>query len=259
MTILSVHEIKSLLPELCHVIRQAGKTVMDVYESDFTVYAKKNDSPVTEADMRAEGVILSQLEDLTPNIPIVAEEAMTAGREPDTSGGTFWLVDPLDGTKEFINRNGEFTVNIALVQNNAPLMGLVYAPVLDELYTARGPGSALLEKGGETFPISCRKIPEDGATVVASRSHGDETAVKDFLKDHKIKEIVSCGSSLKFCTVASGKADFYPRLGPTMEWDTAAAQAVLVAAGGRVETIGGERLSYGKKDFKNPYFVAYGA
>lgn len=246
-----------LLEHLLPIARAAGKLIMAIYASDFSVRGKGDASPVTEADEKAEAWILPALESLTPDVPIVAEEAVAAGRIP-TVGERFWLVDPLDGTKEFISKNGEFTVNIALIEHGEPVLGVVYAPALDRLFAgAVGPG-AFVEERGVRRPVAVRKAPEAGLTVVASRSHNDASALDAFLAGRKVAELRSAGSSLKLCLVAGGEADVYPRLGRTMEWDIAAGHAVLAAAGGRITTVDGESFSYGKREFENPHFVAWG-
>lgn len=246
-----------LLEQLVPIVRQAGDLVMAVYASDFDVTAKDDASPVTVADQQAENLITEALMRLTPSIPIVAEEAVAAGEMPNV-GERFWLVDPLDGTKEFINRNGEFTVNVALIEDGRATLGVVLAPALGQLYAGGVGLGSWIEQSGERHAIRCRQQPVEGLTVVASRSHGDTTALDAFLKDRLVAESVSAGSSLKLCLVASGKADVYPRLGRTMEWDIAAGQAVLVGAGGAVECLDGSPLAYGKPGFENPHFAAWG-
>jgi 3'(2'), 5'-bisphosphate nucleotidase len=239
------------------IARRAGDLVMEVYAGDFAVRGKEDASPVTEADERAEHLIVPALQALAPDVPIVAEEAVAAGRIPEVAG-RFWLVDPLDGTKEFISRNGEFTVNIALVEDGVPVLGVVLAPALGRLFAgARGHG-AFVEEGGQRRAIQCREVPEEGLTVVASRSHGDAAALDAFLGGRKVAALKNAGSSLKLCLVAAGEADLYPRLGRTMEWDIAAGHAVLLAAGGSVSRLTGEPLTYGKPGFDNPHFVAAG-
>jgi len=231
---------------------------MAVYRSDFATRRKDDASPVTEADERAEAHILAALRQLAPQFPIVAEEEVAAGRIPEV-GRAFWLVDPLDGTKEFINHNDEFTVNIALVEDGAPTLGVVLAPALGRLFAgdvAAGGASVEDERGRRS--IRCRTVPADGLTVVASRSHGDAAALDAFLAGRKVASIRGAGSSLKLCVIAAGEADLYPRLGRTMEWDIAAGHAVLAAAGGSVETLAGAPLRYGKAGFENPHFVARG-
>ncbi|WP_414635680.1 3'(2'),5'-bisphosphate nucleotidase CysQ [Aromatoleum sp.] len=244
-----------LLEAVMRIAREAGEVVMAVYETDFAVRGKDDASPVTEADERAEAVILAGLAGLTPEIPVVAEEAVAAGRIPQVSE-RFWLVDPLDGTKEFIKRNGEFTVNIALIEHGEPVLGVVLAPALGLLYGGASGIGAFVEDGQGRRTISCRQPPAEGLTVVASRSHGDAAALDAFLAGRKVANLVGAGSSLKLCRVAAGEADLYPRLGRTMEWDIAAGHAVLSAAGGTVKTLEGAALRYGKPGFDNPHFVA---
>ena len=239
------------------IARRAGALILEVYATDFAVRGKDDASPVTEADERAEALIVPALRELAPGVPVVAEEAVAAGQVPEV-GDWFWLVDPLDGTKEFIGRNGEFTVNVALVHRGEPVLGVVYAPALGRLFAgARGQGARVEEAGGAR-PIRCRAVPEAGLTVVASRSHGDATALDAFLAGRKVAALANAGSSLKLCLVAAGEADLYPRLGRTMEWDIAAGHAVLAAAGGQVATLAGAPLRYGKPGFDNPHFVASG-
>ena len=248
---------QALLDALLPIARQAGAAIMDIYATDFAVRGKADASPVTEADERAEALILPALASLTPDIPIVAEEAAAAGRIPSV-GERFWLVDPLDGTKEFINRNGEFTVNIALIENGSPVLGVVFAPALDRLFAGAAGLGAFVEDKGVRRDIVCRTEPAEGLTVVASRSHGDADALASFLAGRKVARQTNAGSSLKLCLVAAGEADVYPRLGRTMEWDIAAGDAVLRAAGGIVRTLDGPALRYGKADFANPHFAAWG-
>ena len=243
---------------LCLAVREAGAKIMEIYESDFEVRTKGDESPVTAADEAAEAIILEHLAALAPDIPVVAEESVAAGNIPDISGGTYWLVDPLDGTKEFVSRNGEFTVNIGLIEDHRPVLGVVYAPVLDRLFFGSMTSGAFCENTpGNREKIEVRRPDEDGLVVVASRSHRD-AATDDYLAQFTVKELTSAGSSLKFCLVAAGEADFYPRLGRTMEWDTAAAHGVLRAAGGSLTTLEGEEFLYGKPDFANGFFVAKG-
>ncbi|MHC8380477.1 3'(2'),5'-bisphosphate nucleotidase CysQ [Pseudomonas sp. LB3P14] len=247
-----------LLEAIVEIALQAGLLIMEVYQSDFDVRGKDDASPVTVADERAEALIVAQLQQLKPQWPIVAEEAVAAGQIP-TVADDFWLVDPLDGTKEFIRRNGEFTVNIALVQGRQPLLGVVLAPALGRLYAGARDLGAYVEDADGKRAISVRQPPTAGLDVVASRSHGDAAALDSFLAGRLINSQISAGSSLKLCLVANGSADLYPRLGRTMEWDIAAGHAVLTAAGGRVHTLEGDDLAYGKADFANPFFVACGA
>ncbi|KAB0498047.1 3'(2'),5'-bisphosphate nucleotidase CysQ [Pseudomonas moorei] len=246
-----------LLEDVIDIARAAGELVLEVYRSDFEVRGKVDASPVTEADERAEALILQALAARTPQIPVISEEAAAAGQVPEV-GQCFWLVDPLDGTKEFINRNGEFTVNIALIDNGEPVLGVVLAPALERLFAgARGCG-AFIEQARQRRPIRCRAVTQEGLDVVASRSHGDATALDKFLDGRQVRSLKSAGSSLKICLVAAGEADLYPRLGRTMEWDIAAGHAVLVAAGGQIRTLAGDALRYGKPGLDNPHFYAHG-
>jgi 3'(2'), 5'-bisphosphate nucleotidase len=245
-----------LIEQVIRIARAAGDEILEVYRSECTVQKKLDASPVTEADNRAEARILSGLGMLTPHVPVVSEEAHAKGIVPKITG-RFWLADPLDGTREFVSRIGEFTVNIALVEHGKPVLGVVFAPALGQLFGgARGFG-AFVEREGGRRPISCRRPPGEGLTVVSSRSHGDPEALTTLLAGQQVS-FVYVGSSLKFCFIASGEADLYPRLGRTMEWDTAAGHAVLAAAGGRVTRLDGSELTYAKPDFVNPEFVAAG-
>ncbi|CAG4883352.1 3'(2'),5'-bisphosphate nucleotidase CysQ [Georgfuchsia toluolica] len=246
-----------LLDRIIATARTAGTVILDIYATDFAVRGKDDASPVTEADEKAEAVILAALAKIAPDIPVISEEAVAAGRIPKVAE-RFWLVDPLDGTKEFISRNGEFTVNIALIENGQPALGVVLAPVLNRLFAGIAGEGAFVEDNGIRRPIRCRTAPAAGLTVVSSRSHGDAAALDAFLAGRKIAAAVNAGSSLKLCLVAAGEADLYPRLGRTMEWDIAAGHAVLRAAGGHVKTLKGDELRYGKEGLDNPHFVASG-
>jgi len=247
----------NIIASLCEVAHRAGAEILTVYGSDITVHHKQDASPVTDADRRAEAVILSALADLAPGVPVVAEESVAAGQVPDISPGTFFLVDPLDATREFISRNGEFTVNIALIENGQPTLGVVHLPALEESFWTDGISGAWYRQGqGAPQPIRCRQAP-DRLAVVASRSHRDHRT-DEYLQQFAVDDLVSAGSSLKFCRVAQGQADLYPRLGRTMEWDVAAGHAVVKAAGGEVTTIEGTAFTYGKPGFENPHFVVRG-
>jgi 3'(2'), 5'-bisphosphate nucleotidase len=255
---------KVLLEVMTNAAVAAGGAAFEVYQGHFDVQLKADDSPVTAADHAAERIILECLGREAPELPIIAEEQVALGRVPE-HGRTFLLVDPLDGTREFIKRNGEFTVNIALVRDGSAVLGVVYAPAISTLFagnaltgeawrSSQKPGGAAAIREA----IKVRAVPPRGITAVASRSHrSPETDA--YLAGYSVAEMVSIGSSLKFCKVAAGEADLYPRLGTTMEWDTAAGQAILIAAGGRVLT--GERvtLKYGKPEYRNPWFVAAGS
>lgn len=253
--------MSDLLQAVEAIARAAGRAIMEVYASDFAVLGKPDASPLTEADLRAEAIITPALQALLPGVPVVAEEAHARGGCDHTAGqggAAFWLVDPLDGTREFVARNGEFTVNIALVRDGEPVLGVVYAPALGRLYAGeRGQGAWLDEAGGRR-EIRSRRVPAAGLTVATSRVHGDRASVDALLHGHPVAQHLVAGSSLKFGLLASGLADVYPRYGRTMEWDTAAGQAVLVAAGGTVRDTAGQPLRYGKRGFENPHFIARG-
>jgi 3'(2'), 5'-bisphosphate nucleotidase len=237
---------------------EAAVEIMAVYDSAFEVWEKQDRSPVTEADERAELLILNALRQLDPSFPVVAEESVAKGDVPNVGDGPFWLVDPLDGTKEFVSRNGEFTVNIGLVVGDAPVLGVVYAPVPKRLFLGWGGAQAFVEDdGGPAQSIRAAVPGPDGLVAVASRSHSNPET-EAFLAELNVKQTTTAGSSLKFCLVAAGEADIYPRLGPTNEWDTAAGHAVLNAAGGSVRALDGEAFRYRKPTFRNPPFVARG-
>ena len=246
---------------------RAGALIMDIYaRDDRGVETKSDGSSVTEADKRAEELILADLKVLCPGLPVIAEESMAAGVMP-AHGESFVLVDPLDGTKEFINKNGEFTVNIAVIHQGRPAMGVVYVPAKSRIFVAESPSrawQAMLAPGAAPSPtgqvLSIRKCPATGPVAVASRSHRS-AETDEVLSQYGVQDTVSAGSSLKFCLVAAGEADMYPRLGRTMEWDTGAGQAVAEAAGARVidhET--GKPLLYGKRErgYDNPNFIVLG-
>lgn len=248
---------------LADLAREAGRVVMAVYAGNFDVRGKADASPVTAADEQAEAVILAGLQRLAPGIPVVAEESVAAGRVPDIAGGTWFLVDPLDGTREFVHRNGEFTVNIALIEAGVPVLGVVFAPAVGgasgRLFAGAVGEGAWVEDSQGRRTIRCRPVPAEGLTVVASRSHGDAAALDAFLAGRRVARLANAGSSLKLCLIAEGAADLYPRHGRTMEWDIAAGHAVLAAAGGQVTGIDGAApLRYGKPGFENPHFVASG-
>ncbi|WP_205665081.1 3'(2'),5'-bisphosphate nucleotidase CysQ [Caldimonas tepidiphila] len=249
--------MQALLAPVCDIARIAGRAILEIYGREIVVQHKQDASPVTEADARAEALILEALGALLPGVPVVAEESVSQGRIPAV-GDSFWLVDPLDGTKEFINRNGEFTVNIALVRQGVPVLGVVLAPALGRLFAGMAGAGATLEDAAGCRSIRVREPGADGLVVVGSRSHGDAAAMDAFLGGTRVAALRGAGSSLKFCLVAAAEADLYPRLGRTMEWDTAAGHAVLLAAGGRVLTREGQALRYGKAGFENPHFVAAG-
>lgn len=249
-----LQEIAKQLPE---IVKQAGDLILDIYAEDFEAREKEGGSPVTDADEKAEAYILAQLRQIAPDIPIVAEESVEKDGLPEGKLTEFFLVDPLDGTKEFISRNGEFTVNIALVKDGLPFAGAINVPAKGDTYWTIGDGKAYLESEGGTTEIACTPPSTDGLTVVASRSHRDPKT-EELLEPLNVKELKAAGSSLKLCLVAKGEADLYPRTGRTMEWDIAAGHAILKAAGGRVVTITGTPLTYGKNGYDNPHFIAMG-
>jgi 3'(2'), 5'-bisphosphate nucleotidase len=254
------------LEKLVTVMRQlsleAGEKIMEVYNRpDFEIKTKSDESPVTEADEAADAIISAGLRAAFPDVALVTEE------QADSHGqdvSTFLIVDPLDGTKEFINRRGDFTVNIAYVLDGSPVRGIVYAPAKERLFYTDAGGNAVEEIGpfdketvGELKPIRVSKPDNEALFIVASKSHRDQ-ATDDYLAKYKSKDLKSAGSSLKFCLVATGEADLYPRVGRTMEWDTAAGHAVLVGAGGDVVRFDNHQpLRYGKEGFANPFFIAY--
>lgn len=253
---------------LCNQVRriaiEAGELTLDYFdESGFQGADTKGDgSPVTVADQKAEDLITKALKLITPDVLIIGEEAAADGYRPDLREQEyFWLVDPLDGTKEFISGSGDYTVNIALIHNHEPVLGVVYAPVHGELYAASGAGTAIswLDDTDVERKITVRDAPYKGLTIVSSKSHGKGENLDKFLENYKIAKQVQRGSSLKMCVIAAGKADMYPRFGLTCEWDTAAAHAILNAAGGSITDMDGNELKYGlgtNEKFLNPEFIA---
>lgn len=259
MNLLSQESRQQVLAQVVGIAREAGALIMRHYAGVIERREKADKSPVTIADEEAEVLIVRRLHEVAKGIPVVAEESAAAGSAPDVSGGVFFLVDPLDGTKEFLNRNGEFTVNIALIEQGRPSAGVVFAPAIGRLFWGSGT-QAFEQHNGTTRPIKTRATPPDGLTGIASRSHRDRLT-EEYLAHYPIREMIAAGSSLKFCVIAAGEADIYPRHGQTMEWDTAAGHAVLLAAGGRVTRLDGKTpLTYGNavEKFANPSFVAWG-
>lgn len=238
------------------IARAAGDAILAIYREPFAVEYKQDESPLTAADQGAHEVIVQALTRLTPDIPVLSEESDAETMQARLGWSRYWLVDPLDGTKEFVSRNGEFTVNIALIEEGRPVWGLVYAPVLDRLwYGGKGMGAWRVADGKRE---TIQTLPhQEGAPwrVVGSRNHLSQETL-DYLAPFGEIELVSMGSSLKFCIIAEGGAELYPRLAPTCEWDTAAAQAVLEGAGGSVTQLDGSALAYNKPDILNPWFVA---
>lgn len=262
----SLYDLESLMPKISAIAGEAGNAIMDIYaQTDLGTTYKADDSPLTRADMVSHHLILNALQTLEPQLPVLSEESKSLPYEERQQWSAFWLVDPIDGTKEFIKRNGEFTVNIALVVNGVPELGVVHAPALHTTYSA-AQGIGAFKKTAEKDPVTIcttgeQHHPGTGLKVVASRSHaGPET--ESFLASLKQSvgdiETLSVGSSLKLCLVAEGAAQLYPRFGPTMEWDTAAAQCVVEQAGGSVSNLQGQRLHYNKPNLLNPYFMVCG-
>jgi 3'(2'), 5'-bisphosphate nucleotidase len=243
---------------IVEIAEQAGQAILKVYERDFSVQQKADDSPLTEADMAAHHSILAALQKLTPDIPVLSEESAAIPYAQRRAWSRYWLIDPLDGTKEFIRRNGEFTVNIAFIENGCPILGVVHVPVTGESYLGKvGVGAWKRQKNGNQVPIKANLTCQTPIRIVGSRSHAGESlqAMLQRLGEHRL---ISMGSSLKLCLVAEGQADLYPRLGPTSEWDTAAAQAVVEAAGGQVANLELQPLRYNQKDsLLNPHFLVF--
>ncbi len=255
------------LGALCNMVRrtalEAGEIILEYYDDlkDPGTLKKGDGSPVTLADTESEAMITAALADLTPSVPVIGEEAAEEGRLPDLgSTGYFWLVDPLDGTKEFISGGTEFTVNIALIKDSIPVMGVVYAPATGVMYAAHGQNTAVRwnEDTNKEKLITVRPLLLEGLTVAASKSHGSAEKLEAFLGNYKINKVIKRGSSLKICAIAEGKADIYPRFGLTSEWDTAAGDAILRAAGGMITDLEGNPLQYGgaRPKFLNPEFIA---
>lgn len=252
------------LPELISIVHKAGDAIMQVYAGEITIQRKGDNSPLTMADMAAHHIIESGLNKLTPELPVLSEESAEVSYDIRSQWRRYWLVDPLDGTREFIKRNDEFTVNIALIDNGKPIIGIVYAPAKSLLYYAGQEIGAFKQVGNQDeSAIKARALDPTSMTVASSRSHSDER-VKSFLSRVTAKlsepKLISMGSSLKICLVAEGLADVYPRLGPTSEWDTAAAQCVLEQAGGQLVGIDGKPFVYNaKSSLLNAEFFARGA
>ncbi|MBU1188874.1 MAG: 3'(2'),5'-bisphosphate nucleotidase CysQ [Gammaproteobacteria bacterium] len=257
----------NLLPDCLDCARRAGQAIMEVYAGDFSVQHKDDDSPLTRADLASHHIIADHLHALTPDIPLLSEESAAIDWDTRQRWQRYWLIDPLDGTKEFVKRNGEFTVNIALIEQHRPVLGVVLAPVLNTYWFAvSGAGAQRLQTDSlqdlanmqQAEAIRVRQPPATPPVVIASRSHAS-AELQQYLQQLPAHEILSVGSSLKFCRVAEGSADLYPRLGPTSEWDTAAAQAVVEQAGGQVLAAAGTALEYNRKaSLLNPHFLVIG-
>ncbi len=247
----------SLLDLAVSLVSDAAAKILTVRAAGFAVAEKSDATPVTIADTEAEAIITKGLRAATPHIPVIAEEEVAAGRVT-ALGAEYWLVDPLDGTREFAAGRLEFTVNIGLIRDGAPILGAVASPALHELHYGLVGHGAFKRQHGETREITARHAPQEGLTVMASRHYAADPALAALLARHRVAALSNIGSALKFLRLAEGSADFYPRLGRTMEWDTAAPQAVLEAAGGAVLTESGPPLRYGKPGFENPNFNAWG-
>lgn len=250
---------QSMLDRIVVIAESAGKAIMDIYNNaeSKTVCYKEDKSPLTRADMASHNIILEELKKLNPSIPVLSEESNSIAYEVRQNWSQFWLVDPMDGTKEFIKRNGDFTVNIALIDSSRAVLGVVHAPAIGVTYSALLGKGAFKFIGSEKQKIAVAGQYSGQIKVIASRSHGN-AAVKKFIEKLQNTECMVRGSSLKFCLVAEGTAHIYPRFGPTMEWDTAAAQCIVEAAGGTVTDTNGVPLRYNKIDLHNPFFIVNG-
>lgn len=259
---MSHQNLNEYLEPIIAIAKDAGSAIMQVYASDFEVIKKEDSSPLTQADIAAHQVIVTALSKLTPHLPILSEESDEIPYETRRTWHTYWLIDPLDGTREFVKRNGEFTVNIALISERKPVMGVVYAPVTELLYfSTQGSGAYKQEKSSPSQKIHCKLLNPKQPIVAGSRSHTDQKMQRFLqnLEHHSgVKsELINMGSSLKICLVAEGVADVYPRLGPTSEWDTAAGHCILKEAGGDIVDEAGVTLSYNSKNsLLNPFFFA---
>jgi 3'(2'), 5'-bisphosphate nucleotidase len=251
------HDPGKLLLEVTALAREAGRAILDVYASSFSVQEKEDRSPLTEADLRSEKLILAGLKRIAPEIPVLSEESGQVPFATRRNWSRLWVVDPLDGTREFVQRNGEFTVNIALVDDHRPVLGIVHAPVLErDYYACEGIGAFRSDAQAVGQPIRVARRGAGPLRVVGSRSHRGNS-LDAFLARVGPHEFVEVGSSMKLCLVAEGNADVYPRMGPTCEWDTAAGQCVLEQAGGQVLKLDGQPLAYNREDTLNPNFVGF--
>ena len=248
--------LSEILDNLIEISRLAGDEILDVYNGTIDVTLKDDLSPLTDADRRSNAVITSKLSTLYPEIPILSEEGKKINFSDRKKWNLFWLIDPLDGTKEFIKRNGEFTVNIALIKNNTPILGIIHIPITHETYWGSiNKGSFYLNENDDVLSISVSNNHQNPIRIVASRSHPSEM-LNDLLDKIIDYEIIKIGSSIKFCHIASGQADCYPRFGPTSEWDTAAGEAIVRYAGGNMVTLNGNLMNYNaKEDYLNPNFI----
>ena len=253
-------DYKKVLDSIITISQRAGDAILDIYNSpdiDINIEVKKDLSPLTIADKASNDIIINELKSLTPNIPILSEEEKNVEFKDRKNWSEFWLVDPLDGTKEFINRNGEFTVNIALIKDSRPTMGVVYAPVPDTTwYGLENFGSFIINRSKNPEQIHLNKMKRDITKIVSSRSHANNPKLEEYMKQFKKYELIKMGSSIKMCLVADGTADCYPRFGPTMEWDTGAAHAIVKYAGGNIYNVEtNKELVYNKENLLNPGFI----
>ncbi|MDH5610905.1 MAG: 3'(2'),5'-bisphosphate nucleotidase CysQ [Gammaproteobacteria bacterium] len=251
--------LEYLCNQCIEIARQAGARILEIYNSDYAIEEKDDKSPLTDADIAAHRTIIKALAALTPDIPVLSEESIKPSFEARQQWQTYWLVDPLDGTKEFIKRNGEFTVNIALINNHKSIIGIIHVPVLNiDYYGWKDGGSFKIEHGKEPKAIQVRKQAGDKLIVVSSRSHSSEQ-LQTYMKNLGNAELLNMGSSLKFCLIAEGQADLYPRIGFTSEWDTAAAHCIVEQAGGYMTKLDMSELDYNTKDsLLNPFFLVFG-
>lgn len=252
-------DLEKLCLECVNIARDAGDAILTIYNTGFSVEEKEDKSPLTDADLASHNLILQRLTELTPDIPILSEESAKLSFAERASWETYWLVDPLDGTREFVKRNGEFTVNIALIHQHHSIIGVINVPVLDvDYYAWENGGCYKTEKKGEAAKISVKKLDGSQLSVAGSRSHGSEM-MQQYVKKLGNVEMLGMGSSLKFCLVAEGRADLYPRLGLTSEWDTAAAHCIVEQAGGYITKTDMTPLEYNTKDsLLNPFFFVFG-
>jgi len=252
--------LSELIAPTTAIAKSAGEAILEIYKSSFSVTEKKDSSPLTEADLRSHKIIIDGLKSIKPELPIISEEMPLQSYKERKQWTQYWLIDPLDGTKEFVKRNGEFTVNIALIKNHKPVLGIVHVPINSLTYIGcEGVGSKIDDPINGERTIKVKRNPGNSIRIVGSRSHRENT-LETFLTKIKNYELQPIGSSLKFCIVAEGNADLYPRFGPTSEWDTAAAQAVVEQAGGLVLTTDGTQLQYNtKQDILNPHFFVIGS
>jgi 3'(2'), 5'-bisphosphate nucleotidase len=249
----------ALLPDVEDLARRAGAAILGLYQSGTPVIVKADGSPVTAADLASDAILTPGLAALTPDIPVVSEEGVEAGRIPDISGGSFWLVDPLDGTRDFVALRDSFTVNIGLIREGRPVLGVVAVPASAELFSGLIGTGAWKQDGSGRHRISVRTPPPTGLAVLSSRVGTDENRIRTLLKNEPISSITMLSSALKFCRLAEGSADFYARFGRTMEWDTAGPEAVLTAAGGTLTQMDGTPMPYEKPGWANPPFICRGA